>query len=73
MTATAPGMASAEEVHFRTAGNIDISAVAGVKKNCVLFYHPSCKDLAEKVAATSEDIVLGQIDWGCELPQQNLQ
>jgi hypothetical protein len=49
---------------FREAGNIDPANFPSLKKNCVMFYHPSTKTLAEKVAATSTDIKLGQIDWG---------
>lgn len=50
---------------FRTGGNIDVTDIRGLKKDCVLFYHPSCQALAEKVAATRPGIQVGQIDWGC--------
>ena len=50
---------------FREAGNIDPADFPSLKTDSVLFYHPSCKELAEKVAATSKDIQLGEIDWGC--------
>jgi hypothetical protein len=45
---------------FRVTENIKPGAV---EKDCVLFYHPSCEELAEKVAEASESITLGQIDW----------
>jgi hypothetical protein len=52
---------------FRVAGNLDPSQFPGqLEKECVLFFHPSCKELAAKVAATSEGITLGQIDWRCD-------
>lgn len=38
---------------------------AALRKECILFYHPSTKVLAEKIAAESEDITLGEITWGC--------
>ena len=50
---------------FREAGNIDPERLIDVKEDCVLFYHPSCSDLAHKVAAAKGDIELGEIDWGC--------
>ena len=54
---------------FRTGGNIDVTDINNLKKDCVLFYHPSCKALAEKVAAARSGIQLGQIDWGCAAPR----
>jgi hypothetical protein len=53
---------------FREAGNIDPECIPDLKDDCVLFYHPSCRDLAEKVAAASSDVELGQINWGCAQP-----
>ena len=50
---------------FRQGGNIDPAQFGDVAKECVLFYHPSCKELAEKVAAESDNVTLGEISWKC--------
>lgn len=50
---------------FRVAGNIDPSQFASqLKTDCILLFHPSCQDLAEKIAAESSDITLGHVSWG---------
>jgi hypothetical protein len=53
---------------FRIAENLgpaDFSVT--LPKECVLFYHPSCSELAARTAAASPGVTLGQIDWGCAL------
>ena len=52
---------------YRRAANIDPADFSKLKQDCVLFYHPSCKPLAEKIAASGSDISLGKIDWGFAL------
>lgn len=55
---------------FRVTSNISPSMYPGVlEKDCILFYHPSCKDLAEKAAAASDSITLGVIDWRYTAPR----
>jgi hypothetical protein len=56
---------SFKKVGFREAGNIDPECIPDLKQDCVLFYHPTCRQLAEKVASVSGDIELGEINWGC--------
>lgn len=49
---------------FRVTSNITPNMIPSIlEKDCILFYHPSCKDLAEKTAASSSSITLGGIDW----------
>lgn len=51
---------------FRVTSNISPTMIPSIlEKDCILFYHPSCKDLAEKTAAASSSITLGVIDWRC--------
>jgi hypothetical protein len=52
---------------YRESGNIDPADFPNLKHDCVLFYHPSCMHLAEKIAGSAKDINLGQIDWGCDV------
>jgi hypothetical protein len=53
-------------MHYRVAGNINPDDFPALNNDCILFYHPSCKPLAEKIAGCALDIHLGQIDWGCD-------
>lgn len=51
---------------FRVTSNISPNMYPTlIEKDCILFYHPSCKELAEKTAAASKSIELGAIDWRC--------
>lgn len=63
----AAGARPAKRMDYRRAGNIDPADFPKLKQDCVLFHHPSCKPLAEKIAASGNDISLGKIDWGCAL------
>ena len=54
-----------KKVGFREAGNIDLETVPQLKDDCILFYHPSCRELAGKVADCSDTVQLGEISWSC--------
>jgi len=36
----------------------------GSRKDCVLFYHQDCEELAKKIAGQSPHVTLGGIQWG---------
>jgi hypothetical protein len=61
MTEDVPAL-SGQPHSFRVTSNIAPTDLVHVK-DCVLFYHPSCEELAKKVASDSDSITLGQIDW----------
>lgn len=52
---------------FRIVTNVRPDDVpASLRRDCVLFYAPDCKELAEKIAEASEGTVkLGSIRWKC--------
>jgi hypothetical protein len=50
---------------FRIVSNVNAEDVpAALRRDCILFYAPDCKELAERIAEASEGAVrLGNIRW----------
>lgn len=52
---------------FRIVTNVNVDDLPeALRRDCVLFYAPDCKELAEKIAEASDGAVrLGKIRWKC--------
>ena len=60
-----PSMKRANDIRI-TSPNVDLGSLPEyLRKDCILFYCKEAEPLARKIAAISEKVELGDVNWQC--------